>query len=64
MFFSFGKSDGGLNIYSNFSKIVIEGLSNIRLIRDCFIIQCDSNGKGIVRIIWRYYFLYSFSHIF
>ena len=33
-----GKSDGGLNIYSNLSKTIIEGISNARWISDCFII--------------------------
>ena len=58
-----GKSDGGLNIY-NFSKIVIQSISNVKWINDCFIINCDRNRKNMVRIIWRYYFLYSFSHNF
>ena len=28
-----------------------------------FIVNCDSNWKSVVRIIWRYYFIYSFTHI-
>ena len=46
-----GNSDGGLNIYSNFSKIVIEGISNVRWVSDCFIINCGSNRKNMIRII-------------
>ena len=33
------KSDGGLNIYGNFSKIVIKGIYNARGIIDCCIIN-------------------------
>ena len=58
------KSDGGLDIYSNFSKIVIEGISNARCVSDCFNINCDSSGKNMVRIILRYYFLYSSTLMF
>ena len=32
------KFDVGLTIYSNFTKKVIEGMSNVRWISDCFII--------------------------
>ena len=46
-----GKPDVGLNIYSNFSKIVIEGSSNVKWINDCLIINCDNSGKNMVRII-------------
>ena len=46
-----GKSDGGLDINSNFSKIVIEGISNVRWVSDCFLIKWDSNRKNMVRII-------------
>ena len=49
--FFLGKSDGGINIYDNFDKIVIEGISNIRWISDFFIINYDSSGKYMVRII-------------
>ena len=49
--FFVGKSDGRLNIYINLSKIVIESISNFKWISDCFIINCDSNGKTMVRII-------------
>ena len=59
-----GKSDGGLDIYSNFSKVVIEGITNVRWLSDCFLINCDSSRKNMVRIISRYYFLYSSPHIF
>ena len=41
----FRKSDGGLNIYSNFSKIVIEGINNVCSVSNCFVINCDSSGK-------------------
>ena len=37
---------GGLNIYSNFSKIVIKAIRFVRRISDCFIISCDSDGKS------------------
>ena len=42
--------DGGLNIYSNFAKSVIQGLSNVRRISDCFVINYDSIGKSMVRV--------------
>ena len=45
------KSDEGLNISYNFNKIVIEGLTNARWISDCFVINSDSSGKSMVRII-------------
>ena len=45
------KPDGTLDIYSNFSKIVIEGISNVRWVSNCFLINCDSRGKAMVRII-------------
>ena len=45
------KSDGELDIYSNFRQTVIEGISNSRWVSDCFIINCDRNGKNMVRII-------------
>ena len=38
-------------MYSIFSKIVIEGISNVSWISDCFIINCDRSGKNMVRII-------------
>ena len=41
-FFFLEKSNGGLDIFSNFNKIVIE---DIRWVSDCFIINCDSSGK-------------------
>ena len=49
--FLLGKSDEGLNISYNFNKIVIEGLTNARWISDCFVINSDSSGKSMVRII-------------
>ena len=49
--FFLGKSEGGLDIYRNFSKIDIEGISNVRWVSDCFIINCDSSRKNMVRIV-------------
>ena len=40
-----------MDIYSNFSKIVIEGISNVRWVSDCFIVNCGSSRKNMVRII-------------
>ena len=45
-----GKSDEGLNIYTNFSKIVIEGIGNVRWISDCFIVNFDSSGKCMAEL--------------
>ena len=44
-------ADGGLDIYRNFTKIVIEGISNVRWVSDCFLINCDSSRKHMIRII-------------
>ena len=45
------KSGTGLDIYSNFSQIVIEDISNVSWVSDCFIINCDGSGKNMVRTI-------------
>ena len=45
-----GKSDEGLNIYTNFSKIVIEGIGNVRWISDCFIVNFDSSRKCMAEL--------------
>ena len=45
-----GKSDGGLDIYSNFSKIVIEGITNVRWVSDCFLNNCDSSSKNMLEL--------------
>ena len=45
------KSDGGLDIYRNFSKIVIEGISNVSWVSDCLIINSDSSGKNMVTTV-------------
>ena len=59
-FFFLEKSNGGLDIFINFSKIVIE---DIRRVSDCFINNCDSSGK-----IWLELFedivLFIYFHIF
>ena len=49
--FFVGKSDRELDIYSNFNEIVFEGISNVGWVSDCFIINCDSRRKNMVRII-------------
>ena len=48
--FFIGKSDGGLDIYSNFSKIVIEGITNVRWVSDCFLNNCDSSSKNMLEL--------------
>ena len=45
--FSWKKSDGGLNIYSKFIKIVLKGIWNFRKISDCNTSICDSNGNSM-----------------
>ena len=45
------KFDGGLDIFSNFSKIVVKGISNVRMVSDCFLITCDSSRKNMAGII-------------
>ena len=44
------KSDGGLNIYSNFRRIVIKGVCNFRVISDWYIIICNSSGSSKDRV--------------
>ena len=45
--FRAGKCDRGLNIYSAFSKIVINGICNVTWISDCFIVIA-------VGVVWLY----------
>ena len=45
------KFNAGLDNYSNFSKIVIEGISNARWVSYCFIINCDNGTENMVTII-------------
>ena len=58
----YGKSVGGLDIHGNFSKIVIECISNVSWVIDCFITNCNRSEKNMVRIkIWPWLFNTSFS---
>ena len=45
------KFDEELNIANNFSKIVTDGITSVRWISGCFVINCYSSGKSMVRII-------------
>ena len=53
------KFDGGLGLYSNFSQIVIEGISDVRWYSDCCLIKCDNSRENMVRIICSYYLFLS-----
>ena len=54
------KCDRGLNIYSTFNKIVINGIYNATWISDCYIIV---TAVGVVWLQLIDYFLDSFSYI-
>ena len=49
--FLLGKSDEGLNVYSNFSKMVPKSISSFRRINDCNIIIYDNSGNSVDRLI-------------
>lgn len=55
-----GKSNGRLNLnnYSNFSKIVIKGIYNLRKSTDCNNIIFDSSRNSIDRVLKDIIFLF------